>query len=591
MAGFGLEPRIPVVLGVSRSLYQVLAGDLEAALHQALGDTFRKLMATLGVPGQPAVTVAELDRIRPAPAWQEDNHPLFRLWVNGRPCRYPRLLPQRVFWYVQAQPFAPGPSAEEVQQWLLALAAAPEPAKQAMVLDFFRLSCAEIVRTQPSVLLSQQQAQAYADHLPVPAHQEGSLIWPPPVDWLAPALALTLQQAVSLADQATVAQVVQAAWQNGSQAADAAEALLAALMPERIRVCISPQYLQTVTTVATPEIIPLMREALFDELGMRYPAIEFTLVEDLQPYAFAFQINHLMALPWIGLKADEALVDAALTTLGERPFPAGSRAARNPATHNEATLVLADLAAGLGGHTTWNCWSYLVLALSGELRQNGSVLLSQRMVDAYLDEVATVYAVLVDTFRARWSLMDLTRCLRRLLAEQVSIRDMRCILERLCDFDYIVADDARSIVFDERLAVLAEPTNEWLSDPDNLAEFVRQGLKASISHKVSRGQSTLVVLLLAPDLEDVLRSSRVYGPAKTTGVAMGEEREEEIVHQIDVELGHFPLPPAVLTSSTVRPALRALLAQAMPDVPVLSYQELSLTLNISPLARVSLAGS
>ena len=583
MTGLALEPEIPVTLGMSHLLVETLAGAPEAALRQALGDTFRRLLTRLGLPGQPVVTVHQLAGTGEA---------LLCLWVNGRRCRYPSRLLQRVYWYLQAEPFAPGPSVVEVESWLTGLARADDPAGRAIVEDFICLACAEIVRPQAAVLLGHEQVQAYAYQVPTAHNGGGPPVWPP-ADWLAPTLALTVQHAISLADRETVFRVLQAAWQSESQPANAAEALIDALMPDRIRVLIARDDLQRLTAVADPDPFPMMRDGLFYELGMRYPAIEFTYTDDLKPNAFAFEINQLTTLPWIGLQPDQALVNEEPQKLAQHMQATAGRAGRNPANDNTAAVIPAGYTEGLvaEGYTTWDSWGYLVLALSSELRQSSSRLLSHRLVETYIAEVAAVFPALVTTFRGRSSPLDLTRCLRRLLAEQISIRDMRRILERLCDFDYIVADDSRLIIFDDRLAAEAEPNDQWLSDPGNLAEFVRQGMKAYISHKHTRGQSTLAVLLLAPDLEEILRNSRVYGADKALGISMGEESEDEILQQIDAEIRLSHGLPAILSTSTVRPALRALLAQAMPDVPALSYQELSPDLNISPVARISLAGS
>jgi type III secretion protein V len=45
-------------------------------------------------------------------------------------------------------------------------------------------------------------------------------------------------------------------------------------------------------------------------------------------------------------------------------------------------------------------------------------------------------------------------------------------------------------------------------------------------------------------------------------------------------------PPSILTTQDVRPAVRRMLALRFPELPVLSYQDLSPELNIQALARI-----
>ena len=53
----------------------------------------------------------------------------------------------------------------------------------------------------------------------------------------------------------------------------------------------------------------------------------------------------------------------------------------------------------------------------------------------------------------RFSIEDLTRVLRALLAEKCSIRDLRSILEKILLFETIAFDTQKFIVVDDRLAV------------------------------------------------------------------------------------------------------------------------------------------
>jgi type III secretion protein V len=177
------------------------------------------------------------------------------------------------------------------------------------------------------------------------------------------------------------------------------------------------------------------------------------------------------------------------------------------------------------------------------------------------------------------------RVLRALVAEEVSIRNLRLILEKVLDYDYVLADDLAQIVFDERLTAPTVPDAAWLDDPANLAAFVRTGLKHYLSHKHTKGQNALLVNLLDLKLEQALAAHQ------KGEVPLDERQRDRILDGVRAEQGdryQLASPPALLTTASARTALREVVALEFPHVPVLAYQELSPDLNIQPLARIRL---
>jgi type III secretion protein V len=180
-----------------------------------------------------------------------------------------------------------------------------------------------------------------------------------------------------------------------------------------------------------------------------------------------------------------------------------------------------------------------------------------------------------------------------------------------------VADSTRYIVFDARLPVSRQPDETWLNDPVNLTSFVRSGMKRYVSHKYTRGQSTLIVYLLDPQIERILlehqaprTSEQGQSPPFTAALAilstrthqaprtneqghspLDENERNKILQAVRAEVGELSgstSVPAILTTIDVRPALREILAPEFPRLPVLAYQELSPDMNIQPIARISL---
>jgi type III secretion protein V len=121
----------------------------------------------------------------------------------------------------------------------------------------------------------------------------------------------------------------------------------------------------------------------------------------------------------------------------------------------------------------------------------------------------------------------------------------------------------------------ADLTNEQLADA------VRVSRHRYISHKYTRGQSSLLVLLLDPAIERRILASGAQ--------PLTLDERERLWAAVEAEYkGAHAAGVSILTDMQVRRAVRTLLRPRFPGLPVLAYQELSPTLNIQPLARISL---
>ena len=190
----------------------------------------------------------------------------------------------------------------------------------------------------------------------------------------------------------------------------------------------------------------------------------------------------------------------------------------------------------------------------------------------------------------RFSTGEITRLLRALVREGISIRDLRTILERLLQFDIIPLDSWPYIVLDDRLTVPEETPPALVNRWPNHVAFVRKGLRRYISHKFAQFQDTLGAYLVEHELEgEILALTRDSEPSKTEGGAL-DDRREAIREAVWAQVGGLdpavPKPP-LLTATESRAALWEMLAPEMPDLPVLAYSELRPDLSISTLGRVA----
>jgi type III secretion protein V len=154
--------------------------------------------------------------------------------------------------------------------------------------------------------------------------------------------------------------------------------------------------------------------------------------------------------------------------------------------------------------------------------------------------------------------------LRRLVAEQVSIRNLRDILEALSE------------------------AAQRDKDAHPLTEFARIALKRQISHQVAV-QGRVRAVLLEPPLEELLRQSvRVVGGVSQ--LALEPQAAQQLSAALVAAVARHR-PHAVVTAVDIRWHVRRLMETECFDTPVLSYHELMPTLQLDVLDRLAVPGS
>ena len=163
-------------------------------------------------------------------------------------------------------------------------------------------------------------------------------------------------------------------------------------------------------------------------------------------------------------------------------------------------------------------------------------------------------------------IQKIAEILQRLVSEDISVRNLRAILESLIEWGQ-----------KEKDSVL-------------LTEYVRSTLKRHISYKYSSGQNILPAYLLAPSIEDTVRGAvrqTSAGSYLSLDPAVSKRLVENIKKTVG-DIGGNAQRPVLLTSMDIRRYLRKMIEQDLYDLPVLSYQELTQEINIQPLARIDL---
>jgi type III secretion protein V len=329
------------------------------------------------------------------------------------------------------------------------------------------------------------------------------------------------------------------------------------------------------------DLFVVMRDGLFYETGLRYPDFRFVPAPNFKPNSFAFKINHLTTLPCAGLMLDQWLANADPEKLNM--WGIHGDAAINPANSERFSVIDASSisTAEIFGLTTWSSAGYLVLCFGASLRENGACFVHREAVEQMLGLLKDAFPALIDVARTRFSVEQITRVLRILGSEDISIRNLRSILESLAHFDFIVTDQNSLIVFDERFPVNEPPGEAGVNDPVRLASQARCGLKRYISNKYTAGRSALDAYLLDREIE-----AMIMKPA-----AEREEETERFLAALRAEREMTPSgvsSPVILTSIETRSAAREIIAGEHPRLPVVAYQELTPDLNIAPISKIRL---
>jgi type III secretory pathway component EscV/tetratricopeptide (TPR) repeat protein len=337
-----------------------------------------------------------------------------------------------------------------------------------------------------------------------------------------------------------------------------------------------------------PELFSLMQDGLFYELGIVLPETRVETDNTLNDGEFRIELNGRKGEPQQGLKRDEFLVNDTVERL--RLLSIEARPAVNPANDNECAIVAGGQPALKtcrdAGLTTWGPGGFLVLTLSAEIRKIASVFQTTEITQNILESLRAAFPELITQARRRFSILQICLVLKDLLDEEISIRDMRSILESMLSISGTTdVDLSRYITFMPRAQNLCPVSgNRSLEDltTSDYSDFVRTSLKRYISHKYTRGSNTLIVYLLDPDIEKRI--------GNLSAQPLTSEEIDKLETAIRLEFGSLPptaQSPVLLTSMDVRRPLKKLIQKEFPRLVVLSYQELSPDLNIQPIARIS----
>jgi len=293
--------------------------------------------------------------------------------------------------------------------------------------------------------------------------------------------------------------------------------------------------------------IAVLRKTFAQEVGFLPPVVHIRDNLELKPADYRILLSGVevgkgTAMPgrWLAINP------------GDVTTPLEGEATTDPAFGLAAVWIDAALReeAQIAGYTVVDAATVIATHVNHVLHRESATLLGRQETQQLLDHIARDAPKLPKTV----SLSTLQKVLRGLLREDVSIRDMRTIVETLSEHA-------------PRLAAL---NPQGVPDAGELLALTRVGLGRAITQRYFPGTGELRVIALDPGLERVLQQAMSSGGAFEPGLA-----DTLIANMLTAVAQQEAAgdPPVLLVAPVLRAGLARLLRHAAPQLVVLAHTE------------------
>ncbi len=258
------------------------------------------------------------------------------------------------------------------------------------------------------------------------------------------------------------------------------------------------------------------------------------------------------------LAMDPGTVNQAIEGLPTKEPAFGLEALWIPASDKER--------AQFSGYTVVDHSTIITTHVTELLRSNMHELLGRQETQHLLDNLQrTCPKVIEELIPNQLTIGQVQRVLCNLLREQVSVRDLRTVLETMADWA------------------------PHVKNPEKLAEFVRRKLARSITAKYVTPEGVLPLASIAPSLERTL-SDAVQQTDEGSFLALEPSVAQLLINRLNrvsekfAEMGQTPL---VLAPAHIRAALFHFVEHFAPGVHVISHQEIAPNTRVQSLGLIS----
>jgi len=222
--------------------------------------------------------------------------------------------------------------------------------------------------------------------------------------------------------------------------------------------------------------------------------------------------------------------------------------------------------AQIAGYTVVDCATVMSTHLSEMIKKHAHELLGRQEVQNLLNTLSKTSPKLVeDLIPDTLNIGMIMRVMQNLLKEQVSIRDIRTILETMAEH--------------------APRTQDAML----LTEHVRSSLARPISDRYAQDGQNLCLFTLDREIEETLHNS-IHTTQEGSFLALDPGTAHNLIDRISdlaTHAGDGNLP-VLLTAPTIRPHVKRLTERYLPQLVVLSHNEIAPHMMVRSLGTVSL---
>ena len=331
---------------------------------------------------------------------------------------------------------------------------------------------------------------------------------------------------------------------------------------------IAPNLKPRLSAAALDESFDVERNRLQEDLGLPFPGItmwtsdavpasSFEILMHDVPYCTVELPEGKVMLPDSAADGGQVAAQAELASLRQRCEPRGGLdGGPGPTWWLDEQALPPKVEA-------WRAEQVIAHAAIALLRRHACLFLGIQEVQWILDQQGTEYPGLVAEVQKVLPPQRIADVLRRLLEEQIPIRNMRNILESL------VAWGAKE------------------KDMLMLTEYVRGDLSRFLAHRAAGGARQLPAVLFDLPVEQHIRQAIKQTPTGNF-LALPPEEVDFLIDKIQSFVGDQPRAGiALVTSMDIRRYVRRMIESRIGWLPVYSYQELGEHVELRPLGRVS----
>ena len=303
-----------------------------------------------------------------------------------------------------------------------------------------------------------------------------------------------------------------------------------------------------------------LRRALYFDLGVPFPGVNLRENPNLEPYEYVLNLDEI---PVAHGKLEPGCVMVREDPDNIRMLGVEVKEGR-PFLPSEKTWWIKEedkdklKTIGVSYYTHSKVIS---LNLSLVLARHASDFIGLQEAKYLLDKMEDRAPDLVHEVSRLLPLQKIADLFKRLVQEQISIRDLRSILEAI---------------------IIWAPKEK---DQVMLCEYIRSCLKRQISYKYCAGQNILPAILLEPSVEELIRKS-IRQTSSGAFLALDPQSSRLFLKEVGRALGKRNRNLVIIASIDIRRYVRRLIETEFYNVPVLDYQELTPEISVQPIDRV-----